>query len=396
VTIRPRRILVLYWHEDPRHIHSAIRGHLRMLDHAAGKHEVFYCNTFKGAPSWLRRVGFDAVVLHTTFLCMRWHTRFSLWRWDLRWLNGLDAVKIAFPQDEYDHSEVLDEWLYELGVTEIFTNFDANYRAALYPLMSTRARFHKCLTGYVDDELAARFRDRLTDDRPLDVVYRARQLPYWFGSHGQLKHRIAGEVRGRATARGLQTDISTRLEDTIVGERWLDFLGSARAVTGCESGSSVLDRRGEVRYRIEDMMRHEPHLTFEAVSARMPSGWDDWAFFAVGPRHLEAAMTKTCQILVEGSYDGVLEAGRHYIPLDASRSNIDEALDRLADSHLVSRMVDDAHRDIVASGAYSYSTIARQLERVIVDESPSRRRLFSMPYPIYNAISLPRSRTSQP
>ena len=108
MTARPRRILVLYWHRDPRHVHTAIRRHLRMLDYAQEKHEVFYCNTFKGTPYWLRRAGFDAVVLHTTLLCMRWSTQFFLWKWQLRWLNDLDAVKIAFPQDEYDHSEVLD------------------------------------------------------------------------------------------------------------------------------------------------------------------------------------------------------------------------------------------------------------------------------------------------
>ena len=39
----------------------------------------------------------------------------------------------------------------------------------------------------------------------------------------------------------------------------------------------------------------------------MPSGWDSYAFFAISPRHLEAVITKTAQVLVEGRYSGVLE-----------------------------------------------------------------------------------------
>ena len=41
----------------------------------------------------------------------------------------------------------------------------------------------------------------------------------------------------------------------------------------------------------------------------MPRGWDSYAFFAISPRHLEAVITKTAQVLVEGRYSGVLGAG---------------------------------------------------------------------------------------
>ena len=37
-----------------------------------------------------------------------------------------------------------------------------------------------------------------------------RNLPYWFGSHGQLKTRIAQVVRERAQKHGLVCDLSTR------------------------------------------------------------------------------------------------------------------------------------------------------------------------------------------
>ena len=46
----------------------------------------------------------------------------------------------------------------------------------------------------------------------------------------------------------------------------------------------------------------------------MPSGWNARPMVALSPRHLEAALTGTAQLLVEGQYDDVLEPGRHFLP----------------------------------------------------------------------------------
>jgi hypothetical protein len=170
-------------------------------------------------------------------------------------------------------------------------------------------RFRGALTGYIDDAMARRCATQL---RPIaarthDIVYRATQLPYWFGSHGQLKHRIAEVVGARATAHDLTTDISTRWEDTIFGDGWSDFLMTGRSVIGAESGSSVLDRRGEIQSRIRTLLAEQPTLSFDEVARELPEGWDSWRFFAISPRHLEAVVTKTAQILVEGTYSGVLK-----------------------------------------------------------------------------------------
>ena len=39
----------------------------------------------------------------------------------------------------------------------------------------------------------------------------------------------------------------------------------------------------------------------------MPAGWDGHAFGAISPRHFEAALVGSCQLLVQGGYDGLLE-----------------------------------------------------------------------------------------
>jgi len=278
------------------------------------------------------------------------------------------------PQDEYDHSEILDEWLYEWGVSVIFSSFDKILHATLYPIMHDKATFYKAFTGYIDENVSAKWAGKLPslEVRPNDIVYRATHLPYWFGHHGQMKHQIADRVAERALAKGMKCDISTRPGDTIVGDRWEQFLASGRAIIGCESGSSVLDRRGEIKAWIQARLRADPSLSYEQIQKELPFGWDNHKFFAIGPRHFEAVIMKTCQVLIEGEYDGVFEADRHYIPLKRDYSNLEEVLDKLKDLPLLNKLIDQAHNDICLSDKYSYRAFARTIDRVLSEVVPRK------------------------
>ncbi len=365
-----KRILVLYHYPVSREMRLGVLHHLYALKNSDGEHETLYYNTIHGAPSWLRHLHFDAVILHNTLLCMRWNPMFYSWKWNLRWIRELECVKIAIPQDEYDHAEILDEWLYEWEVSVIFTNFDESYRKDLYPFLHDRAKFYKHFTGYINDLLAQEYSHRLVplEERASDIVYRATNLPFWFGSHGQLKRTIADVARKHAQTSGLKCDVSTRVEDTLTGSHWLDFLGSGRTVIGCESGSSVLDRRGEIQAQIKRLLRKDPELSFEEINGRMPKGWDDYHFFAISPRHFEAIMTKTCQILIEGHFDGVLEPNKHYIPLKKDFSNIDEVFEKVKDVQYLTMIAERAYQDIYMSGKYTYQRLADDIDHVVSEQ----------------------------
>lgn len=363
----------MYWYPPGQEMRLAVGQHLRALEGRG--HELIYHNAFEPPSAWLRWVRPDAVVLHTTFLCLRWAEEFPRKRGEYAWLGRLRCPKLALPQDEYDHSEVLEEWLEELGATTVFSCFDAEQRAILYPRLGKRATFVRALTGYVDERAAHQLAGRqpAPAERPFDLVYRATQLPYWFGSHGQLKHRIAEVAQERAQELALRTDISTSWEKTIFGERWLDFVMSGRAIIGVESGSSVLDRRGEIQRRIRSLLAAEPDLSFEEVDARMPAGWDAYAFFAISPRHLEAVVTKTCQILVEGSYDGILEPNVHFIPVRRDLSDLGAALERIRDVAAAAEIAQRAYDDVCLSGRYTLARFADGLEAAVGPPQPARR-----------------------
>src|SRR5215207_5550688 len=168
------RVLLLHYTPRPHAVRLTTQQHLRALTRLPEPAQVLSYNAVHGAPSWLRHLDFDAIVLHTTLLCQRWNPWFTEWKRHVEWIGDVDCLKIAFPQAE----------------------------------------------------------------RGTDIVYRARHLPYWYGSHGQLKHGVGDIVAERAPAHGLSCDISTRANETILGDAWLEFLGSARATVGVESGCS--------------------------------------------------------------------------------------------------------------------------------------------------------------
>ena len=185
-------------------------------------------------------------------------------------------------------------------------------------------------------------------------------------------------------------DISSRPQETILGDAWLEFMGSGRATVGTESGSSVLDRRGEIKAAIDDVLLENPSATFEEVSARMPAGWDDYRFLAVSPRHFEAVVTKTAQVLVRGHYSGVLVPERHYVPVEPDFSNLDEALEKVQDKAEIARMAERTYEDVYLSGRYTYARLTRLVDDILhMHARPSafRRRRSAMLQPVQRIAS---------
>jgi hypothetical protein len=378
-----KRLLVVYYNYDPpEKMRLAIQHHLRGLEQGTNTHQIVYHNTYsvpywevgaepEAAPLSIQGIKFDAVILHNTFLCLRWTGwYFNKLKQHFDWVRRIEAPKIAIPQDEGDHAGLLDEWLFEWGVQSVLTvHHDSTNRSPLYPRLRRNARFYRCLPGYIDERSAKRIHAKLIQptERSLDIVYRAAHLPYWFGSAGQRKHRVADSVVTHANKAGLRCNISTKERDAILGDEWLNFLASGRATIGCEGGSSVLDWCGEIRAKIQALLAAEPNLSFEAVSGRMPAGWDKYRFLTITPRHFEAIITKTCQVLVEGDYRGILRPDKHYIPIKADFSNIDEALEKLRDNDLVQEIVEQAYSDVYLSQRFTYRAFAELIETALDD-----------------------------
>jgi hypothetical protein len=372
----PRDWLILYLHAEAEPMRPTTIQHLRFLEHSLTPHNVLYWNAWHGVPAWVRSYPYDVVVLHYSLLCMRWEEPFERWRRSLDWIPKSDAVRIAMPQDDFTCAATLDDWLADLDVQCVFSALDSSQWPVVYPGESKRTRMEHTFTGFVDDRAAGAVA-RLPKPhalRDLDIIYRARNLPFQYGRRGQLKHEIGQIVEPAARAAGLRTDISTRIEDTKYGDAWFEFLASGRCVIGSESGSSALDPVGAIRRFEAEWRPSHPDATFEEFSALQEPGWDSYDLKAIGPRLFEAAQTKTAQVLVEGRYEGIVEPGTHYFPIREDFSNLTETLERIRDPAETEAVAERAWEDLIASGRYSYGAFAAHVESVVDELAGGRVR----------------------
>jgi hypothetical protein len=329
----------------------------------------FYLNlAVRRAPWWLARVRFDAIVFDTTFLSTRWNPpsfRRMLGRAEP--LKGKGRTVVALPQDEFLRSRMVESFAESFGVDHVFSVGPSSSWPQLYPKFQGHAGISQVLTGYLHPRTLARV-ERIVDStpqRPIDIGYRAWRVEPWLGRHGALKVEIGQAVERAAKARGLRVDISTRASHTLTGDDWYRFLASCRYTIGVEGGASVHDADGTVKECSDRYVATHPGAGLDEVEAACFPGRDgEIDYRAISPRHLECCATKTCQVLVDGDYNGILKPGHHYIPLRADLSNLDEVLDAIQADTERERLVEAAYEDVVASGGYTYERLVREVEGV--------------------------------
>ncbi len=295
---------------------------------------VFLNIGFPFNPAWVAQLDPELVLVDATALAAR-YTRVGLG--GLR--RAMAAVpararRVAAPLDEFLGLQALRDILVEARIDLLLTALEPALWDSVYPAARRPFALRRFLTSYVDDALMRRASSDLAR-RPIAVSYRAWETPDWLGEMGVLKREVGLRAAAWAAARGCHADVAVDGERRLVGEAWIRLLGVSRAVVGVEGGSSRVDLEGQP----------QPFAEIRAMS----------------PRHLEAVATRTFQVLVEGDYSDVLEAGTHYQPVRRDLSDIEAALDLSRDLPRAQAMVDRAHDQIVASGRYTWRTVVREI-----------------------------------
>ncbi len=351
------KILILYYLEPLSDIRRTVDEHLYSFKRYADA-ECYYINLAGRIPSFLNRLYFDLILLHYTACACRFQVGFFdniESKWQI--LSSLRGFKAAIPQDEYVNTDSLCRLFKYLGVKTVFTCLPESEWRKVYPEeKSGISRFLTVFTGYVDEQTVSEQITKRFDKRTIDIGYRARKNPFSLGRHANLKWQLAEQFIQAENTEGLVCDISTDPSDVYYGNDWYSFLYRCRTILGCEGGASLHDPDGSIEKAVNCYISQIPSATFEEVEHACFSGLDgNLKLFAVSPRHFEACITKTCQVLVEGEYGGIFKPGIHYIEIKKDWSNITEVLDKIRDVSYCQLIAENAHRDIVISGRYSYS-----------------------------------------
>jgi hypothetical protein len=355
---RPGTVLLLYhrpthwWYKDA----STVREHIHAFDQHS-HHPVWELNTDFGFPSALEDVRPGAIILHYSLFGS------GVYRFDegfLAWMRDRsDALKVAFFQDEFYFCQKRFAFVNDYGVNVVFTHVSPEHIPEVWGRYTPGARALFNIPGYVDEGmLAAAHRFALPDEeRDVDVGYRGRPLPAHMGAGSQEKRVIGERFKELAAGTGLRLDIETSIESRIYDDDWHRFLGRSRVTLGVESGVSFMDLEDECHeeYLRRRTQSHEP--TLEELQAGALGRWDgNIPYRTLGPRHLEAAAFRVCQVLYEGDYSGAMRPMEHYIPLAKDFSNFDAVLAAIRDPELRRQITDRAYEDLIASGRYSYAS----------------------------------------
>ena len=324
-------------------------------------HRCFYINlVVRKIPWYIKRYHWDLIIFHTFFLSSRWSREYFIRNTQkIRFLKDSDAIKVALPQDEFLNMDLVCDFINEFDIDHVFSVAPESEWPVIYRTADLRkVKLHKVLTGYIDDAVinkVNKISKRMPEERPIDIGYRVTKPAFWLGSHGILKWRIADIFKEKAIRRGLLVDISTDVEDTLLGDDWYRFLLCCKYQIGVEGGASILDWDGTYRKNTEEYLSNIPDASFDEVErACFPGADGSLRLYALAPRNLDACVTKTCQVLIEGDYDGVLISGKHFIELKRDLGNLDEVLDIIAEDELRNELTMRAWQDIVQSGKYSY------------------------------------------
>jgi hypothetical protein len=320
-------------------------------------------------PRWLARVPFDAVIFQTTLLWDRVSPpTFARHRRKLHRLDGVGRHRVALPQDEHLCSRALVEFITDFNIDHVFSVAPDSEWDKLYEGVDrSRVGISRVLTGYLASETVARIDAIVHEqaDRPITIGYRAAKAAPSLGRQGKLKSDIAVRVAEASAASGLRVDIGTGAAATIRGDDWYRFLASCKYTLGVEGGASVHDSDGSLHAASTRFAAEHPDASFEEIEENCFPGADGGLkYVAISPRHLEACATRTAQVLVEGSYNGILRPGEHYIALRRDFSNLDAVLEVIELDSERARLTDAAYRDIVASGAYVYERFVGEVEMI--------------------------------
>ncbi|MEE2566459.1 hypothetical protein [Hyphobacterium marinum] len=371
---RRKTIAILYHARGTYPLRTAVETHLHAwLRHS--RHHTAHVNAALCDPvAALNALDPDVVVIHTSFCGLRWNrSEFSRLEPAFDRIGRMRALKIALPQDEYYLVNALRSMLSRMQAGVILSCAEPENWARLYGGLVDTAQFRTVLTGYLDERVVekARLWGKPLKDRDIFVSYRAWDTGFWLGEHGAHKVRVGEAMRSALEHRNIPSNISMIASDTIAGERWLKFLGNSRATIGVEGGASLIDADGSIKACVDGFIDENPDATLEDVrTACFPEGEGDFKLACLSPRHLEAIATGTAQALVRGQYNGILEAGRHYVAIEPDYSNLDSVIDTLKDDAAISEMIDAARRDIVESGRYTYRAFVGEIDTAYVDPLP--------------------------
>ncbi len=150
---------------------------------------------------------------------------------------------------------------------------------------------------------------------------------------------------------GIRFDLDYR---KVVRREWSALLRSWKGTVGAESGTYFLEHYDRSEREVRAYLRRHPRARFEELQERFFAERPAISGKAISSRHFEPIGTKTCQILLEGDYNGILFPDEHYVAVRKDLSDVEEAVRRFRDHDYRRQIADRAWELAMAEHTYAH------------------------------------------
>jgi len=272
-----------------------------------------------------------------------------------RWFANRRGKLVAFIGNEYDLMSQKIDLLLQLR---------ADYICSQLPLKAAQWIYSECQNTKILEMPHALNPTVYQVDpgafRAKDVGFRGAIYPYFIGDIE--RNKLVEFFCLNANALNLNCDIENyKMHRT----EWARFLNTCKGIIGAEAGTYFLDHKGQAVTSAKRYLRKHPKTSFEELYHRYFEPLTDYmSGKAISSRHFEPIGTKTCQLLLEGEYNGILKADQHYICIKNDLSNIDDVVRRFKDADYRRKIVEDTYQYVMDSHTYHHR-VAKLIKAVL-------------------------------
>jgi hypothetical protein len=234
---------------------------------------------------------------------------------------------------------------------QFLQDVQADYICSQLPLASARRLYSDCTDSEIlamPHALNQRLYQPGNQDRTIDIGFRGANYPLFIGDTE--RNNFTKYIENNLTKYGLIGDFCYK---TVGRKEWTKLLQSCSGTIGAESGSYFLDDQAKSITAAREYQIKHPNTSFSDLYQLIFGTLTNfYSGKCISSRHFEAIGTQTCQILLRGDYNGILEPDVHYIPVEKDLSNIDEAIDKFKNSAYRNGIVENAYEHAITQHTY--------------------------------------------
>jgi hypothetical protein len=132
---------------------------------------------------------------------------------------------------------------------------------------------------------------------------------------------------------------------------WANFLTNSQGTVGAEAGTNYLDKNGTFVRAMKKAYLISPDELIKTINDEKEK-FNFVSGKAISSRHLEPIGTHTAQLLVEGHYNGILQADKHYYSVKKDFSNFDEKYREFNDTQSRLNIIESAYDHVISNHTY--------------------------------------------